>query len=101
MTQNVFIKCIDGIVKEAYAGSDNVKHDWNTAIDIFDAKHHVSAAIGDPGEIARQRGEFLTYVKDKKFSPDGKEIKETRKPFTDEYEINGEKVKITGDMISD
>lgn len=101
MTQNVFLKCIDGIVKESFAGGDKVKHDWNTSIDMFDAKHHITAAIGDPGEIARQRGEFLNYVKDKTFGPDGKEIKKKPQPLTDEYEINGEKIKITGDMIRD
>ena len=100
MQNNVYIKCLDGIVKEAYAHGETMKYDWQTAIDIFDAKHHVSAAIGDPGEAARQRSEFLNYVKGKKFAPDGIEIKE-KPELSDEYMINGKKVKITGDMIDD
>lgn len=101
MKQNIFIKCIDGIVKEAYAGGDSVKYDWNTAIDMFNAKHHITAALGgDTGEIARQRGEFLSFVKNRKFDKNGKEIKgENGAP--DEYVTDGEKVKITGDMIGD
>lgn len=100
MQNNVYIKCLDGIVKEAYAHGETKKHDWQTAIDIFDAKHHVSAAIGDPGEIARQRSEFLNYVKGKKFAPDGTEIKENKAP-SDMYLVNGKYIKITGDMIDD
>lgn len=97
MTQNIFIKCIDGIVKEAYDGGDKVKYDWQTAIDRFDATHHITAAIADKTEVARQRSEFLTYVKNRKFAPDGTEIK-ARPELSDKYMVDGEEVRITGDM---
>lgn len=101
MTQNIFIKCVDGIVKEAYAGGDSVKYDWNTAIDIFNAKYHITAALGgDMGEVARQRGEFISWVKNRKFDKNGKEIKRTAEA-PQEYEINGRKIKIDGGMIKD
>ena len=99
MKQNIFIKCIDGIVKEAYAGGDKPVYDWNTAIDRFDAKYHITDALkGDSAEVMRQRSEFLSFVKNRKFDRDGKEIKEP-KGAPDTYTVNGEEIKITGDMV--
>lgn len=99
MVQNIFIKCVDGIVKKAYDGKDTPQHDWNIAIDMFDAETHITDALGDDkAEIARQRSEFLSYVKTRKFDKNGKEIKKVA-GAPDTYIIDGEEVKITGDMV--
>lgn len=97
---NVFIDNVVGIVKESYAGGDKPRFDWQTAIDMYKSKNPSIVEGMDALEIERQRSEFLTYVKTRKFDKNGAEIK-TQPQLTDVYHINGEDVKITGEMIED
>ena len=70
---NVFMENIKGIVMESYAGADKPKYDWQTAIDMFNAKEHITEGMAIT-EIVNQRSEFLEFVSTRKFDKDGNEI---------------------------
>lgn len=75
MKNNVFIKNLEGIVRESYAGENEPKYDWNTAIDMYNKKSGITRGM-QTSETIRQRSAFLQYVSSRRFDKNGKEIKE-------------------------
>ncbi len=73
MENNVYFANLKGIVEVSYDGGAYPKRDWNTAIDMYNAAHHITAGM-EPGEIDAQRSAFLQHVKTRKYRADGTEI---------------------------
>lgn len=70
MENNVYFANLKGIVEVSYS----MRADWNTAIDVYNAEHRITAGL-TPADIDAQRSAFLRYVGERKFSADGTEIK--------------------------
>jgi hypothetical protein len=68
MENNVFYKNLTGIVKESYGGRETPKLDWQTAIDVYNARENITAGMASE-EIAKQRSAFLSFVAGKRFLP--------------------------------
>ena len=98
--KNVYMENLEGIVKTAFANSEKAVYDWQTAIDMYDNEHHITEGIA-PEEAAVMRSEFLSYVKGRTYDEHGCEVRKREPELTDEYMINGKKVRITGDMIKE
>ena len=77
--KNVFIENIRGIILKAYDGHEMPVNDWNTAIDKYNAIHHITKGM-EAKDIIAQRSEFMQYVKGKVFNKFGDE-KVKEKPF--------------------
>ncbi len=73
--ENVFYKHLKEIVKTAYDGGEEPKYDWQTAIDRYNAKAHITRGM-TVGRASQQRSDFLQYIQDKKFDKNGDEVHE-------------------------
>lgn len=72
--ENVFYAHLKEIVKTAYDGGEEPKYDWQTAIDRYNAEHHITEGM-TVGRASQQRSDFLQYVEARKFDKNGDEIR--------------------------